>query len=1125
VSLSEASITTQRHAGRPDAAAEALLERFEQAWQQGESPALDAYLGSAAAGRESLLLAELVKIDLECRWRRAGPGGSGMDTPATGPEDSLPQRPRLEDYLRRYPGLGPGGELPLDLIGEEYRVRHWWGDRPGQAEYRQRFPNRGAPLDELLARIDAEMAAEGRPAVAGLEDFEVLEELGRGGAGVVYKARQKSLQRLVALKVLSAPGPAGGPEMERFRAEARLAAGLIHPSIVQIYEVGESNGQPYLCLEHVAGGTLSQRLAGAPLPAAQAATLGETLARAVHYAHERGVIHRDLKPANVLLSVSGRSQSGVGSAPLSERPLNEWVPKITDFGLAKKLDEQGLTQTGAILGTPSYMAPEQAAGGGKTVGPAADVYALGAVLYECLTGRPPFRGATILQTLEQVRTQEPAPPRSLQPGVPRELETICLKCLEKDPKRRYATALALAEDLRRFGAGEPIVARPVGAVGRAVKWARRRPALAALVAVSAAAVLALALGGWWSSVRLRAALGRAERNRDRAEANLDKAFAAVDRLLGSVAEERLKDVPEMDEVRQQLLKDALALCQDLAGQEEANEDKGRHQVALAHWRLGRIRSLLGQTDQAEEDLRVARAMQEELVARFPEDPTYLDEFADICESQYGLYAKLGRREEAHAAASRAATLWDALAPHGPRYRARLAGVCIPLAGLAGEVGQAREAEDLLRRSVELRTQLVRENPGLDYYAYELALSHYWLGRYLQPRGDRKAAEQAYRAAQALCEPLCRAHPERRDYQDVLIGTYGNLALVVGEDRSRRAEAEALQRQRLEKAEAQAQDYPRRVDVQNGLATALYNYGLVLEGLDRRKEARDLYARAAQIRERLVRENPGQPDLRAELAQTFDVLGLACAHLGQLGPSQDYFRRARDLLDPLVRQHPENVEYGVSLGSVCNNAALVLRDTGRPAEAMKWHDRAVRTLEDALTRSPQNSGLRTFAVNAYGARAGTREQLGRYAEAAADWGRAIDLAEGDSRRDSFRTSRAICRLKQGAHAAALPEVEAMASDSNPAGDTLYNLACVASLASAAVECDPLLSAPGRAALAEHCCRRALELLRRAQAAGAFATPEMRDTLRKDDDLAPLRHRDDFRRFLDGVINPVPSKSTR
>jgi WD40 repeat protein/serine/threonine protein kinase len=304
--------------------------------------------------------------------------------------------------------------------------------------------------------------------------YELLGELGRGGMGVVYRARQAGLNRLVALKMIRA-ADADAEVRARFKVEAEAVARLRHPTIVQIYEVGEHQGRPFFSLEYIETGSLAQRLDGTPWPSARAAELVEDLARGVHAAHLEGVVHRDLKPANVLVTADGR-------------------PKVADFGLAKQLDAEGdLTQTGAIMGTPNYMAPEQAIGGSRQVGPGTDVWAMGIILYELLTGRAPFRGASSLETLEQVRHQEPVPPRHLQPKLPRDLETICLMCLQKEVGRRYPTSLALADDLRRFLDARPILARPVGPIARLGRWCRRNPVVAGLVGLLALFLLSAAV--------------------------------------------------------------------------------------------------------------------------------------------------------------------------------------------------------------------------------------------------------------------------------------------------------------------------------------------------------------------------------------------------------------------------------------------------------------------------------------------------------------------------------------------------------------------------------------------------------------------------------------------------------
>lgn len=324
--------------------------------------------------------------------------------------------------------------------------------------------------------------------------YEILEEVGRGGMGVVFRARQVALNREVALKMVLNGEYATPEAARRFRAEAEAVARIQHPNIVQIFDVGEWNGLSYLSLELCSAGSLATRLRRQPMLPREATQLVLTLARAVHAIHQQHIVHRDLKPANVLLTEDGK-------------------PKISDFGLARRLDQVGQTHTGAVMGTPNYMAPEQARGDTKHVGPAADIWALGVILFECLTGRPPFQGTSTIDTLNQVLNQNAPGPRSFNQKVDRDLETICLKCLEKEQVKRYATAAELADDLECYLGGEPVRARRVGNVVRGLRWARRRPAQIAYLALLLAAVTG-AFGLWyWGDYHRKAAV-RADRERE-----------------------------------------------------------------------------------------------------------------------------------------------------------------------------------------------------------------------------------------------------------------------------------------------------------------------------------------------------------------------------------------------------------------------------------------------------------------------------------------------------------------------------------------------------------------------------------------------------------------------------------
>lgn len=451
------------------------------------------------------------------------------ETERTALEEHVQECARCQDRLA-------GFTRESDL--EQWRHHHASDSPPGQSSdedflrhLRDRPPDDGDPPAGASASLAVAVEECLRPAAGWpqVRGYEILHELGRGGMGVVYKALQVRLNRLVALKMILAAPAAGAEELRRFRTEAEAAAQLKHPSIVQVYEVGEHQGLPYLSLELVEGGSLAEKLAGVPQPPRQAAELLATLAEAMHHAHQRGIVHRDLKPANILLAAVVCSSSTVSNGH-GPRTTDYGLPKIADFGLARFVsDNESLapmvrnpalpgskstwpsvcngpaTKSGAIVGTPSYMAPEQAAGQIKKIGPATDIYALGAILYEMLTGRPPFRGEAPLDTLLQVQWMEPVPLRRLQPGVPRDLETICLTCLRKEAHRRYATAAALADDLRRFLDNRPILARPTSVWERGAKWTRRRPAAAILLAGCLLTVIGLIAGVIWHNQGLQAA--------------------------------------------------------------------------------------------------------------------------------------------------------------------------------------------------------------------------------------------------------------------------------------------------------------------------------------------------------------------------------------------------------------------------------------------------------------------------------------------------------------------------------------------------------------------------------------------------------------------------------------------
>jgi tRNA A-37 threonylcarbamoyl transferase component Bud32/tetratricopeptide (TPR) repeat protein len=469
------------------------------------------------------------------------------------------KRPAIEELLDGY-ALRNDSEAQLDLIYNEIVLREQLGEHPSAEEYFARYPHLKDPLalhfevhraigDDVLTETaklpghatSPDAAAKSRPALPQPGGYEIVRLLGRGGMGVVYKARHEHLRRFVALKMFEPGRVPSEREVLRFHTEAATVARLQHPNIVQIFEIGQRDGLPFLALELVEGGTLADRLQRLTFAPRAAAELLETLARAVHHAHTHGVIHRDLKPANVLFTRPPIAEHGADGRPLLG------TPKLTDFGLAKVLEEEpdgprDATRTGEPIGTPRYMAPEQAAGRHDRIGPATDVYALGTLLYECLTGRVPFVSASVIETLDRIRSDEPLSPRRLQPSIPRDLATICLYCLNKDPGRRYASALALADDLRRFLKGEPIMARPTPVWEQTWKWCRRHPTHAALGAVGVLLLVSgITAAGVWNHLEER----RIASERDRVEVLVAEGQEALARDDEARAEARFREAWEI----------------------------------------------------------------------------------------------------------------------------------------------------------------------------------------------------------------------------------------------------------------------------------------------------------------------------------------------------------------------------------------------------------------------------------------------------------------------------------------------------------------------------------------------------------------------------------------------------
>jgi peroxiredoxin len=610
-------------------------------------------------------------------------------------------------------------------------------------------------------------------------DYELLEEMARGGMGVVFKAQQISLHRIVALKMILAGHLASREQVRRFHLEAEEAGHLDHPNIVPIYQVGEQDGQHYFTMKLIEGGNLAQQVKDKPMSVTDAVRLVAKMARAVHYAHQRGILHRDLKPGNILLDAAGE-------------------PHITDFGLAKHLTGPGgqapegaSTQSGAVVGTPSYMAPEQAAAR-KDLSVAVDVYSLGAILFELLTGQPPFKAETPIDTILQVLEKDPPCPRSLNPQLDKDIEIITLKCLEKAPQHRYGSAARLAEDLDRYLAGEPIQARPASVVERTVKWARRRPTAAALVAVCGLAFIAFLAFGWWTNLRLNTMLAQTEAEReevirqeqavaierDRVKANLQKRLDIIDDFLMRM-DDRLQRQNVPAPLRVEFLHDAQELSKGVLN-EDPNNQNAQRQLGSLYFRIADLYRRGRLFPESNTAFRNALQMQQALAQAQPENPELQHDVAVTSSRHAKLLQDHGRFEEGLKAIDRAIDLEDRLVKETseePKYVRAGAYYRFRRADLLETADRKKEGEQGYHDALDRQERLVAAHPEVYAHHQDLAATASSLAALRAETDPRAAVPLRQRAVQAWRRVAILTR-SRKPYSGGLEDTYFDLIALL-----------------------------------------------------------------------------------------------------------------------------------------------------------------------------------------------------------------------------------------------------------------------------------------------------------------------------------------------------------